>query len=46
MFCHIKIVFALCNYLHWAPYQEYLNIRILNNLIVLTELFPTIYIYI
>ena len=29
-------------WLHWAPYQEYLNIRILNNLIVLTELFPTL----
>ena len=34
------ILFALWIYLHWALYQEYLNIRNLNNLFVLTELFP------
>ena len=33
----------LCEfYLHWALYQEYLNIRNLNNLFALTELFPTL----
>ena len=37
----LGILFAHWIYLHWALYQEYLNIRNLNNLIVLTELFPT-----
>ena len=48
-FGHIRIInlfshegiFALWYHLHWALYQEYLNIRFLNNLIVLTEFFPT-----
>ena len=35
-------IFALWYHLHWVLYQEYLDIRILNNLIVLTELFPTL----
>ena len=35
------ILFALWIYLHWDLYREYLNIRHLNNLLVLTELFPT-----
>ena len=35
-------IFALWYHLHWALYQEYLNIRILNNLIVLTELISTL----
>ena len=34
---------ALLNYLNWAIYQEYLNVQILNNLIVLTELVPTLH---
>ena len=50
------LLFAQWIYLHWALYQEYLNIRNLNDLLVLTELFltpdlldwriPYIYIYI
>ena len=36
------ILFALWIYLHWALYQEYLNIRNLNNSFVLTELFPAL----
>ena len=35
------ILFALWIYLHWTLYQEYSNIRNLNNLFVLIELFPT-----
>ena len=37
------ILFALWIYLHWALYQEHLNIRNLNNLFVWTEFFPTPY---
>ena len=37
----LEIIFALCICLHGAIYQVYLDIRILNNLIALTELFPT-----
>ena len=37
----LKVIVALWCQLHWALHQEYLNIRSLNNLIALTELFPT-----
>ena len=37
----LERIYVRLYYLHWALYQEYLNIQILNNLIVLTELFPT-----
>ena len=40
----LEKIFTLWYYLHWAYYQEYLNIRILNNLIVMTELFHTYWI--
>ena len=35
------ILFTLWIYLHWTPYQEYLNICNWNNSFVLAELFPT-----
>ena len=37
----LKRILALWYPLHWALYQEYLNIRSLNNLIVRTEFFPS-----
>ena len=37
----LKGIVVLWCQLHWALNQEYSNIRSLNNLIVLTELFPT-----
>ena len=36
------MIFPQWIYLHWAFYREYLHIRNLNNLLVPTELFPTL----